>query len=117
MREWPSDLDVKTVFVEKELEMICFALSSIYLHFPDKLLLTVMSDFVYSSSQITEEISFPIRSTYLISSIGSKIIKAELIDKKDLCLWFEDGAKIEINGSTRMYECYSVNFKGREFYV
>ena len=117
MREWPKDLDLKTVFLDRELETITFAQYSIYLRFGENLLLSIMSDFVYSSSQITEEISFPIRSTYLISSIGSKIIKAELIDKKDLCLWFEDGAKIKINGSTRMYECYSVNFKGREFYV
>ena len=86
MHEWPSDIDVKTVFVEKELEMICFALSSIYLHFPNKLLLTVMSDFIYSSSGVTEVITFPIHKTQLISSIGSKVIKVELIENKDICL-------------------------------
>ena len=117
MHEWPKDLDLKTVFLDRELETITFAQYSIYFRFGENLLLSIMSHYVYSSSQITEEISFPIRSTYLISSIGSKIIKAELIEGKDLHLWFQDGAKIEINGSTMGYECYSINFNGREFYV
>ncbi len=117
MHEWPSDIDVKRVFLGKEIEMICFAYSSVYLHFPEKLLLSVMSNFIYYSAGITEKTSFPIRETHLISSIGSRIIKAELIEEKDLHLWFEDGAKLEVNGSTEGYECYSINFNGREFYV
>ena len=117
MHEWPRDIDVKSVFLGKEIEMICFAFSSVYLHFPGKLLLTVMSDFIYYSAGITEKTSFPIRQTHLISSISSKIIKAELIEEKNLHLWFQDGAKLEINGSTEGYECYSISFDGREFYV
>ena len=117
MHEWPSDVNVKTVFVDKELEMICFAQYSIYLHFPDKLLLSVMSDFVYSSAEMIEETTFPIRQTHIISSIGSKIVKVELVEKKDLHLWFQDGAKLEINGSNIWYECYSVKIKDKEFYV
>ena len=117
MREWPNDLDVTAVFVDKELEMVCFAQSSFYLHFPNKLMLSVLSNFTYSSFGFDEHTNFPIQQTRLITSIGSKVIKAELINRKDLCLTFQDGTKLEINGSTKGYECYSVNFNGREFYV
>ena len=117
MYEWPKDLDVNSVFIGRELETITFAQYSIYLRLGEELLLSIMSDCVYTTDKITEEITFPVRQTNIIFSIGSKIVKVELIDKKDICLWFEDGAKLEVNGSTKQYECYSVNFKGREFYV
>ena len=117
MYEWPKDLDVTTVFVGRQLEGIFFSENTVSLHFEEKFFMTIMSNYVYSSGSIAEEISFPIHNTHLISSIGSKVIKVELYEKKDLCLWFQDGAKIEINGSTRGYEDYSLNFNGKEYYI
>jgi hypothetical protein len=117
MKEWPNELDVTTVFVGREMEGIFISVNNISLHFDNKFFITVMSNYIYSSGSISEEISFPIQNTHLIASIGSKITKAELFEKKDIRLWFEDGAKLEINGSTRGYDDYCLNFNGKEYYI
>ena len=117
MYEWPNDLDVVKVFVGRQLEGIFFSENTVSLHFDEKFFVTIMSNYSYLLNDIIEKISFPVRNTNLISSIGSKIIKAELYEKKDLCLWFQDGAKLEINGSTQGYEDYSLNFEGKEYFI
>jgi len=117
MYEWPKELDVMTVFVGKELEGIFFSVNTVSLHFDSKFSVTIMSNYVYLLGAITEEISFPIYNTHLISSIGSKVTKAELYEKKDIHLWFENGAKLKIHGSTRGYEDYSFYLNGKEYYI
>ena len=117
MKIWPEDVDVFKTFVGKTLDAITFAEYSLYLDFQDKFMVSIFSGFKYCLGKIVEEGKFPIRQTHLVSSIGSKIVKVELVNNKDLSLWFQDGAKLEIDCSRIGYECYSIKFADREFYV
>ena len=117
MYGWPKDIDVSIVFVGREIDVILFTKNSITLYFDFDISVIITTDCTYTTSKTTERISFPVRETSLISLIGYKIFKAELLQNKDLLLTFFDCSQLLINGNVKEFKCYSVNIFGKVFEV
>ena len=117
MYPFPTDFDVQQ-FNFAELEMICFAANSVYLHFSRELFLTVQGEFEHRAkgSSGSKRSTFPLQNSDLMQLIGSRVTEAKVAKDASLSLIFNDGASLHIH-TDETYESYTIKHRGREFFI
>ena len=95
----------------RELEMICFAAYSLYLHFADGILVTIEGPFQHQSKTdigAAAFSNFPLRDSNLISLLTHSIEDVHREKDGALRLEFSDGTKIVVAGQAGPYESYNI---------
>ena len=117
MYPFPTDFDVRQ-FQFAELEMVCFASYSMYLHFTRNLMLTVECDFEYCEvgKPTGTRSTFPLRNSSLMQLVGSRVTEANVSETATLSLQFESRGVLRIHPHAT-YESYRIKQGGREFIV
>ena len=104
----------------RQLEMLCFAPYSLYLHFGDKIILTIEGRFhhrIKGEPQSDREYSFPIQETDLVRLLGERITGVKTVAKACLRLTFAHGDELVIEGGEGPYESYQLQHDGERIVV
>lgn len=118
---FPKDFDAGRL-VGRRLESVTFSENTVHLHFSDACTITadqgvtvriVRSD---SASEPRDEI-VPIRESILMSSMGSTIVRTEILGGANLALHLSDGSRITIFEYSDIYECYHIQIGDREWHI
>jgi uncharacterized protein DUF6188 len=99
----------------RELEMICFSAYSLYLHFPNEIIITIEGPFQHQSTTDTTPAAFrnfPLRDSNLISLLTHRVDDAHRKKDGSLQLEFSNGNTIVIAGQAGPYESYNVTSRG-----
>jgi hypothetical protein len=118
MYKWDKGINVEKIFINQSLESILFSQNTMSLHFGNNSSITVYFGFEFSLKKgEIESIGFPIRKTNILSAIGETVGSATIINETELLLVFTSGYEIIILGSNGAYECYAVQFAGKEIII
>jgi len=118
MNKWPKDIEINQILLGNTLDAITFTVNTMHMIFGAHISITVELGIKYLLlNGETEKSTIPVLETSLLSAIGKTIEKAEVINEKDLWIWFHRGGKLEIDGNSLNYECYRVKIKEREIFI
>jgi hypothetical protein len=95
----------------KELEMICFAAYSLYLHFANEIIITIEGPFQHQSKADTSPAAFndfPLRDSNLISLLNHTVDDVHREKDGTLRLEFSNHNKVVIAGQIGPYESYNI---------
>lgn len=117
MYSWPNDFEVN-VFVGRTIQVVTFTLNTANIVFDPPCSITVLSGFVLRMTDTAlEESTIPVGKTQLPQLIGFEVQSAKLLNQRDLCLTFNNGSQLSIDGASTDYECYSVKLGEREVII
>lgn len=112
----PDQHKLDLSFLEnKQLELICFAAYSIYLHFGGKVLVTIEGKFqhrLHGDANATPNTEFPLSSSDLVSLLTHSIEKVGRDPDGTLTLNFSNGHTLTIGGSNGPYQAYEITVHG-----
>ena len=114
----PSNFDA-SIFVEHELEQICFSATNVTLHFGDGVSISVLSAVAYSlsSTDPRQVESVPVSYSGLMRLIGKRVLSAESEVDGHVILRFSGGAELHLRDDSTNYESYSIRVGNREIIV
>jgi hypothetical protein len=110
-----TDLD----FLEqKQLQMLCFAEYSLYLHFEADIVITIEGQFQHKPGKAKKQkYSFPIQTSCLTRLLGTSVQRIEVEDDENLLLEFSNGDLLILQGGNGPYEAYQIRHKGGQIVV
>jgi len=104
--------EVNLTFLKaKQLELICFAAYSIYLHFDDKIIITIEGAFQHSiQGNKTQSLkcTFPLVGSNLMRLLTQKVKEVRNQSDGTLELDFSNGDVLIIYGDNGPYEAYHI---------
>jgi len=106
----PSDFD-GSFFIGCRLQMVCFNINQIYLHFSNDVVVTVEGGFLYRKTETEQEykvVEPPILSSDLMCLLEHKIEKVVWDDVGTIKMIFENGHVFECYDSFSNYESYKI---------
>lgn len=114
----PDDFDA-TVFVDTELDLVTYAVNTVFLRFGDRLSLTVVNTLSYRVAEDTEERieTLPPCETGLPCLVGRTVVAAESSRDGTLRVYLEGGAVISCTDDSPQYEAYSITVDTRRIFV
>lgn len=112
----PDQDKLNLSFVEnKQLELICFAAYSVYLHFDGKVLITVEGPFRHDlpgDARGAPNTEFPLSSSDLVSLVTHSIEEISRDPDGTLRLKFSNGHTLTIGGASGPYQGYEITVHG-----
>ena len=114
----PVDFDA-SIFVGRELAQVTFTENTVHLTFDGDLAITVESSFILKLGAQAEAIKQapPLKSSNLMTLVGSKIRLAEATRDGTLTLHFERGETLAFLDDSKEYESYHIHATGKVFTV
>jgi hypothetical protein len=115
----PKDFDASS-FIGRTLEMVCFNLNQIYLHFDDHVMITIEGDLIYQTTpekSSRQKISPPVFSTNLMELLEHKVTNASARLDGTLSLTFDNGCIVTCLDSSPNYESYRISFGDKTIIV
>ncbi|MDE1901669.1 MAG: hypothetical protein KGI37_08510 [Alphaproteobacteria bacterium] len=117
MYSFPKDVDL-SLLNGSTLEMICFNINQISLHFEKRASVIVESSLRYTQPGKTAQmLSPPVRQADIMQLIGRRIEHAASTATNSLLLSFGDAGQIECVASPDGYESYHLSFDGKTITV
>ena len=114
----PSSFD-PSVFVGRELELVCFSVNTITLTFDQKIRVTILRSFIYHPSPNAEAIkqTLPVASSTLMCLTG-KIVRSAKADRDGtLTIQFESRESLTLVDELRGYDSYTLQIGDEEIVV
>lgn len=111
----PKDFDGSD-WVEKTLELVCFAEYQVYFHFSGDLRITVESCFSYQKSNMNaapEPIDVPVAESNLMQLLGHKIKEVKDEGEGTLRIEFDNGEILRCYDPPGLYESYNIMHAGK----
>lgn len=109
------------VFAGRELERVCFVPYSIELGFGRDLSIQIFSEIAHEGTDgeicRSEASGTPIKSSTLMTLVGSKVEHASVGPRATLVLSFENGHVLRIVEDRAPYECYHLRVGERQIIV
>jgi len=104
---------------EQQLEMLCFAAYSLYLHFSDDIIITVEGSFehIVGSGRKRAQHSFPIGASELTRLLSSRVKSVSVTSDTSLQLKFSNGDGLILKGDSGPYESYQIQHRGEHTVV
>ena len=105
---------------EKQLEMLCFAAYSLYLHFGKGVIITIEGVFehvVSGDKKRAKQYSFPIGASGLMRLLAEHVRNFKLGPDASLRLEFSNGDVLTIRGEDGPYESYQIQHNGAQIVV
>ncbi len=96
------------------LEVVCFAKYQIYLHFDEKITITVVSAFSYKNDLLA---NVPAQESNLMELIGSSVSSVSGDENGTRSLLFNNGQTLKIYDTSTQYESYAIANGGKEIIV
>ena len=115
----PKDFDA-TFLVGLTLEMICFNINQVYLHFSDHVMITIEGDFLYQvspSDNASRTTSPPILKSNLMQLLEHSVSKASGDKDGTLTMVFDNGQIIKLLDTLPNYESYKFKHGERTIIV
>jgi hypothetical protein len=109
----PKDFD-GSFLVGRTLEMVCFSQYQVYLHFDEKIIITVASAFSYKTDLVVD---VPVQESNLMELVGSSVLAASGEVNGTLSLLFNTGQALKIYDTSKQYESYAIAHDGKEIIV
>ena len=109
----PKDFD-GGFLVGRTLELVCFARYQMYLHFDEKVIITVESAFSYNASGVVD---VPVGESNLMELVGAVVLAATGDDGGTLSLLFDNGQTVKVYDTSRQYESYTIAHGGKKITV
>jgi hypothetical protein len=112
-----TDLDF---LCKKELQMLCFAEYSVYLHFGEGIIITIEGSFEHALAKRgkrPEEYSFPIEASKLMRLVAQRVEHLDARSDGTLRLEFSNGDTLTIRGANGPYEAYQIQHAGGRIVV
>jgi hypothetical protein len=105
----PKDFDA-SFLVGLTLEMVCFNINQVYLHFSDHVMITIEGDLVHqiSPSDDTSNISPPIHESNLMQLLEHSVSNAFGDDEGTLTMVFDNGQTLKCLDTSPNYESYQI---------
>ena len=98
---------------QQQLQTICFAEYSLYLHFDDEIVITVEGQFQHKAGRGKKQnYSFPIETSCLMRLLGTSVRRIEIKNEEDLLLEFSNGDLLLLEGQNGPYEAYQIRHGG-----
>lgn len=117
MYAWPTDVD-ESLFAGRSVQAITFTENTLHVVFEPPCSITILSGLTFKMADGAAEVcTIPIRETRLPQTLGLRVKRATLVDRRDLHLALENGSELWLDGASDGYECYSVRLGEREFIV
>lgn len=117
MYSWPSELRA-SIFQGAVLEAILFSRNTVVFHFNIDLSLTLYHGGILCTKSVVEDIIVPPTETCLPSLIGDSVVNGVIEDDGvSLRLIFGAGMELTVIGRDAHYECYLINFGGKEYVI
>jgi hypothetical protein len=117
MYKLPQDFS-GAFFVGERLELICFSINQMTLHFSNDIAITLEGSFSFccSAQQPVLE-NFPVTSSGIMSLLDKKVVDVFCNEESLLRLIFEQGYVFECYDSSPNYESYKIRYKNTEIIV
>jgi hypothetical protein len=114
----PKDFDAPSL-IGLTLEMVCFNISQIYLHFDHHVMITVEGTLTYQSklNGNVQKLSPPVVETNLMQLVGHKVTHAVGTPDGTLSLTFDNGHVVECLDDSPDYESYQIAIGGKTVVV
>ncbi len=114
----PANFDA-TVFLGKELELVCFSENTISLTFGGDVSITILGTFSYQigPSDKATACSVPVSTSNLMCLIGKEVCRVEKRDDGTLVLQFANQHVLALLDDSRDYEAYTIRIGKREIIV
>jgi hypothetical protein len=110
-----TDLDF---LQQKQLQMLCFAEYSLYLHFESDITITIEGRIKHKVGKAKNQIySFPIHTSCLMRLLGTSVQRIEVKNDENLLLEFSNGDLLVLEGQNGPYEAYQIRHKGGQIIV
>jgi hypothetical protein len=92
----------------KQVEMLCFATCSFYIHFGDKIIITVEGSFQhYKLAEFScEDLKPPLVESKLMRLVGVDVLEVEIIEESSLFFTFSNGDALLLKGDNGPYESF-----------
>jgi hypothetical protein len=116
MYKLPKDFD-PLLIKGCQLQMICFAQYSLYLHFDLGILITIEGKFFHIIEGRETRFDFPISDSRLTRLLAQKVIQVESERDMTLKLVFSNGDILVICGDSEHYEDYHIKIGDRTITV
>jgi hypothetical protein len=108
----PENFD-GSFLIGKTLEMVCFNVSQLYLHFSNHIIITIESSFSYrdaDSQSLARPINVPVKESNLMQLLGHLISKASGDQDGTLTLVFDNGEVFKCFDSSKNFESYQIKY-------
>jgi hypothetical protein len=113
----PKDFDGSSL-IGRTLEMVCFNLNQISLHFGDHVMITVEGALTYQSvSGVVQKLSPPVVETNIMQLVGRELVRVVGSPGGTLSLTFDNGHIVECLDTSADYESYRISFGGQMIIV
>jgi hypothetical protein len=114
----PKNFDLTTL-KGRHLELICFAAYSVYLHFENHLLITVVGAFrhIMAGEVVGDPGRFPLSESRLMRLLTHEVKEIQGQTDGTLHLTFSNGDTLVIFGDNGPYESYHIKHGDKEFTV
>jgi hypothetical protein len=114
----PINFDAN-IFLGRQIESITYASNVIVISLDLGITFSVESSLDYLPVGVESNLTdaFPLTSTRLITFIGNVIIKAIIVEQKDIMLFFEGNSWIAIKDDSKYYESYKIKIGETEIVV
>ena len=110
-----TDLDF---LQQKQLQMLCFAEYSLYLHFESDITITIEGRIKHKVGKAKNQTySFPIHTSCLMRLLGTSVQRIEVKNDENLLLEFSNGDLLVLEGQNGPYEAYQIRHKGGQIIV
>jgi hypothetical protein len=112
----PEDFD-PAVFLDHELQRVCFPPYGLELQFAKSISLKVFGVLSLDGESLREEASSPGTLARLTALPGHRIVAASTEGRGTLVLTFEEGQTLRVIEDGDAYECYHLRLEEREIIV
>jgi hypothetical protein len=109
----PKDFN-GSFLVGRILEMVCFAQYQVYLHFNERIIITIASAFSYKTDSVIE---VPIQESNIMELLGLSVSAAMGDENSTLSIIFNNGKALKIYDTSKQYESYTIAYEGKEIIV
>ena len=105
----PKDFDC-AFLVGRTLEMICFAANQIYLHFDQKIMITIEGEYSFQKERVAplQILVVPAVECNLMTLLEQSVISASGKEDGTLALVFQNGSVFRCYDRTENYESYRI---------
>jgi len=107
-----------TALVGKNVELVCFAQYSVYIHLEDSIIITIESGFehVHNGTRRVHQLSSPLAESSLLTILESTVTSATVKETGDLELNLSNGDRLRIYKEPE-YVSYRLRIGGEELTV
>ncbi len=109
----PKDFDA-SFLIGRTLEQVCFSQNQVSLHFDDNITLTIESAFAYKTQQV---VNVPVHESNLMELLGASASMAHGAENGTLSLTFDNGQSLKVYDTTKLYESYTITYRGKVIIV